>query len=166
MGVLDNGYLGCWLLVPLVPWDMDLWSIGEAFGLHSLPSMMVIASWNRFWSLFSQVRFFIVLGVGFGNPLFAIWGPKWPPRAPKIDVLGAKILPKSIPEPKNRIYAILWKSYYSLGASMISRVRPFQKSIKIDPAPLQMVVRGSKSAWERLFPAFLRFHCPLGIPPT
>ena len=41
---------------------------------------------------------------------------------------------------------------------MILRVRPFQKSIKDDPVPLQVMVRGSKSARERLLPAFFEFY--------
>ena len=120
--------------------------------------MIGVAPWTRFLTVFFHVNFFIIFWVGVLGPFFPIWGPKWPPRAPKIDVFGAKMLPKSTPEPKIRVFVILWKYCYLLGASLILRVGPFQKSIKIDPAPLQVVVRGSKSAWEQLLPAFFDFH--------
>ena len=109
---------------------------------------------GNFLPLFFQVLFFAVFWVGVVAPLFATLGPQSRPRPPKMEVLGAKILPKSTPEPKNRFFE---NSLNPPRRPIRMRGRPFQKSIKIDTAPLQVVVRVSSSCWDPLFPAFVRF---------
>ena len=109
---------------------------------------------GNFLPLCFQVLFFAVFWVGVLAPLFATLGPQSRPRPPKMEVLGAKILPKSTPEPKNRFFE---NSLNPPRRPIRMRGRPFQKSIKIDPAPLQVVVRVSSSCWDPLFPAFFRF---------
>ena len=119
-------------------------------------------------TLFSQVCFFIVLGVGFLGQLLATLGPKCPPRGTKNRRFGSPNPPKIDPGTENSIFK---KSAESSTPSNQDRVSALPKINKNRPRAPSGGGRRVQRRSKRLFLGFSRllsildgFGGPLGDP--